>query len=88
MEQWVWALLGLVFFYLAITYWRYSNVPLRSFISRRKSEGSEMDAVTQEINEFQGYLNGLNSGIVRRYRIASVGFLIAAFSMLFGIYIA
>jgi hypothetical protein len=92
MEQWVWTLLGLGFFYLAVTFWRYSNIPPRSFVSRRSDEraeasGEDLDSVDQEIQEFQGYLSGLNSTIKRRYRVASIGFLFASFTALIGIYV-
>ena len=96
MEPWIWTLLGLIFFYLAYKFWGYSNSPMRSFSSRRRTAEDDPiidDAdglareVVEELNEFEGYLAAMNDRIQTRFRLGAIGFLIASFTALFGIYI-
>ena len=97
METWIWTLLGLIFLYMAYTYWGYSNSPLRSFSSRRRvlEDGPSMDdadglarEVEEELKEFEGYLSAMNTKIRSRFRVGAIGFLIASFTALFGIFLA
>lgn len=97
METWIWTLLGLIFLYMAYKFWGYSNLPLRSFSSRGRpteNDPSMDDAeglareVAEEIKEFEGYLGAMNAKIRTRFRAGSIGFLVASFTALFGIYLA
>lgn len=96
MEIWIVRLFGLAFFYLAYTFWKYSNSPLRSFSSRRRipeddpsldDAGGLAREVEEELMEFEGYLGAMNAKIRTRFRVGAIGFLFASFTALFGTYI-
>ena len=91
MVLWIWLLLALIFVYFAFAYWRYSSSPLRTFVSRRRVdehaeiEISDVDEIERELEEFKGYLASMNRSIQLRFRVGSVGFLIAAGAAILGI---
>ena len=91
MVLWIWLLMALIFVYYAFAYWRYSSSPLRTFVSRRRVdedseiEISDVDEIERELEEFKGYLESMNRSIQLRFRVGSVGFLIAAGSAILGI---
>lgn len=91
MILWIWLLLALIFVYFAFAYWRYSSSPLRTFVSRRRGEEnseieiSDVDEIERELEEFKGYLESMNRSIQLRFRVGSIGFLIAAGSAILGI---
>ena len=91
MVLWIWLLLAIIFVYYAFAYWRYSSSPLRTFVSRRRVDEdsaidiSDVDEIERELEEFKGYLESMNRSIQLRFRLGSIGFLIAAGSAILGI---
>lgn len=80
----------LIFFYYAIVFWNFSNKPLRFFTIRKRydQDGNEIvqyegeGAPIQFLKEFEGYLGSINKVNKFRFRIASVGFVMAGMGAL------
>ncbi|NIM93744.1 MAG: hypothetical protein GTO18_08545 [Anaerolineales bacterium] len=79
----VWFLIACSFFYFSFMFWRYSNTPMRYFTlrkSRTYADGPDELGVedrSEFLRDINGYLDSINKQIKTRYRIGSLGFLIA-----------
>ncbi|NIM93743.1 MAG: hypothetical protein GTO18_08540 [Anaerolineales bacterium] len=86
----IWLLIAVIFFYFSYRFWHYSNQPLRSFTIRERfgsyqaqPEETEGDiAIKQFLHEFEGYLASVNTTNKARYRLGTLGFLVAGFAAL------
>jgi hypothetical protein len=93
---WVWLAIGLTFFYFAIVFYQYSQVPLRSFTIRERQqqvldeqpEPVEMTIFHELMHDFEQYLQSINNKNIARYRIAAIGFFLAGIGSFIAAYIS
>ncbi len=95
----IWLLVAFAFLYFSFIFWQYSNMPVRSFVFRKRepnpsAEGEEKKEeeeirtlTTESVLEFEGYLKSVNDKIKTRFRIGAMGFLLAAVGAFVAIFI-
>jgi hypothetical protein len=94
----VWIVAALLFLYFAFVFWRYSNMPLRSFRPRPPEDAGEGEAEPAAegepekdlpegfMEDWEGYLRAINETNKTRFRVAALAFLLAAVTALAGLF--
>jgi hypothetical protein len=88
----VWFFIALSFFWFSIVFWRYSRSPIRNFSLRQRDDFQEKDVEENEslrklLIDIEGYLDSINRANKTRYRISSLGFLIAGITAVLSMFI-
>lgn len=94
MAYFVWLPLTVIFFYFSLIFWRYSRTPIRPFIFRKRGEARQIEvegAASESLSvdiaqDIDGFVKSVNDTNRIRYRVAALGFLIAAVNALVTIF--
>ncbi|UCF61056.1 MAG: hypothetical protein JSV37_15070 [Anaerolineaceae bacterium] len=94
MAYFVWLPLTVIFFYFSFIFWRYSRTPIRPFIFRKRGEarqieveGGASESLSDDLaQDIDGFVKSVNDTNRIRYRVAALGFLIAAVNALVTIF--